>query len=207
MQRYLKVIDPMLKIKKLIVYPGQTLINELKDFHSDQVVRNIQVGVLYCREGQCLEEEMFGNGTPIQYVLTLEHPSPACTRFLDTIGTKIKLKGFEGYSGGLDVRGIFYIPINFLEDMNGTESYYTSWRDFNIMYHFSCFLPFNAYAPQQVDRKRFLGNDIVVIIFKEGNTPYNPKTISSQFNRIKYTYGLTNRYIYNCATRLYKRKV
>jgi hypothetical protein len=36
----------------------------------------------------------------------------------------------------------------------------------------------------KLERKRHLGNDIVVLIFKEGNTPYIPNTITSEFNRI-----------------------
>jgi hypothetical protein len=51
------------------------------------------------------------------------------------------------------------------------------------MYHVSTLLPFSADDTQQLERKRHLGNDIVVIIYKEGDTPYAPTTIRSEFNR------------------------
>jgi len=38
----------------------------------------------------------------------------------------------------------------------------------------------------KVERKRHLGNDVVLIIFREAgenNVPFNPKVIRSQFNR------------------------
>jgi hypothetical protein len=38
--------------------------------------------------------------------------------------------------------------------------------------------------PTQIERKRHLGNDILMIVFKEGNgPPFSPNTITSEFNR------------------------
>ena len=45
-------------------------------------------------------------------------------------------------------------------------------------------LPNQEHDEQRVERKRHLGNDIILIIFKEGDLPFNPKSIASQFNRI-----------------------
>ena len=33
-----------------------------------------------------------------------------------------------------------------------------------------------------MERKRHIGNDICVVIFVDGKTPYSPKTITSEFN-------------------------
>jgi hypothetical protein len=52
------------------------------------------------------------------------------------------------------------------------------------MFHVSTLLPYSFDNPQQLERKRHLGNDIVVLIFKEGNTPYLPDTIASDFNHV-----------------------
>src|SRR5690348_16110409 len=52
------------------------------------------------------------------------------------------------------------------------------------MFHVSTMLPFSPENPQQLERKRHLGNDIVVLIFKEGNTSYVPNTIASDFNHV-----------------------
>jgi len=125
---------------------------------------NFKIGVLYSREGQIKEEEMFSN----------EHGSYLFEEFLDLLGDRIKLNGFSGFRGGLDVTN----------DTTGSESVYTVWRDNSIMFHVSTLLPFYLNTPQQVERKRHIGNDIVVIVFKEGNNPLNPLTIVSSFIHI-----------------------
>ncbi len=79
----------------------------------------------------------------------------------------------------------------------GTHSIYTKFRDsFEIMYsmfslfaniirfHVSTLLPFQADDKQRVERKRHLGNDIVMLIFKEGDQPFDPMCIKSHFNHI-----------------------
>jgi hypothetical protein len=45
-------------------------------------------------------------------------------------------------------------------------------------------LPFSPGDSQQVERKRHIGNDIVVIIFQEGTTPFYPGCIRSDFNHV-----------------------
>ena len=70
------------------------------------------------------------------------------------------------YRAGLDVRG----------DTYGTHSVYTTWREFEVMFHVSTFLPYRANDYQQLQRKRHIGNDICVIIFMDGETPYAPGT-------------------------------
>ena len=58
------------------------------------------------------------------------------------------------------------------------------------MFHVSTCLPYYENDKQQLERKRHLGNDICVIIFKDGDTPYSPDTIKSEFNRILYSIAL-----------------
>ena len=53
---------------------------------------------MYCKGNQKKEEEMFGN----------EHGSPEFNEFLNFLGTKIKLKGHQGYAGGLDKKRIYF---------------------------------------------------------------------------------------------------
>jgi hypothetical protein len=38
--------------------------------------------------------------------LTIEHGSPAFEEFLDFLGDRVQLEGFQGYRGGLDVKGL-----------------------------------------------------------------------------------------------------
>ncbi|RCH77934.1 Rap1 GTPase-activating protein 2, partial [Rhizopus stolonifer] len=51
----------------------------------------------------------------------------------------------------------------------------------NLAYHVSTLLPSKAGDKQQIQRKRHIGNDIVCLVFVEGNQPFNPTAIKSQF--------------------------
>ena len=51
-------------------------------------------------------------------------------------------------------------------------------------------LPDQEQDEQRVERKRHLGNDVVLLIFKDGNSPFYPSCLHSHFNRIFYNYLL-----------------
>ena len=55
-------------------------------------LRSRQVGVMYCRAGQSTEEEMYNN----------EQAGPALEEFLEMLGQRVRLKGFDKYKAGLD---------------------------------------------------------------------------------------------------------
>ncbi|XP_066594298.1 signal-induced proliferation-associated 1-like protein 1 [Prorops nasuta] len=124
-----------------------------------------KVGVLYCRSGQRTEEEMYNN----------QHAGPAFLEFLDTIGQRIRLRGFEGYKAGLDTR----------TDSTGTHAVAATHRGAEITFHVSTMLPFTPNNRQQLLRKRHIGNDIVTIVFQEpGALPFSPRRIRSQFQHV-----------------------
>jgi len=66
----------------------------------------------------------------------------------------------------------------------GTHSIYAQYRNFEVMFHVSTLLPYSKSDAQKLERKRHLGNDVVVIIFKECDEPFNPAWIRSEFNHI-----------------------
>ncbi|XP_065083536.1 signal-induced proliferation-associated 1-like protein 1 isoform X2 [Ochlerotatus camptorhynchus] len=124
-----------------------------------------KVGILYCRAGQSSEEDMYNN----------EDAGPAFNEFLDTIGKRARLKGFEHYKAGLDNK----------TDSTGTHSLYANYQDCEIMFHVSTMLPFTPNNRQQLLRKRHIGNDIVTVVFQEpGALPFTPKNIRSQFQHV-----------------------
>jgi len=52
------------------------------------------------------------------------------------------------------------------------------------MFHVSVLLP-HSHSVQQIEKKRHIGNDIVVIIFRdEGCEPFSPNQINSHFNNV-----------------------
>uniref|UniRef100_A0A672GBC3 Signal-induced proliferation-associated 1-like protein 1 n=1 Tax=Salarias fasciatus TaxID=181472 RepID=A0A672GBC3_SALFA len=125
----------------------------------------VKVGVMYCRAGQSSEEEMYNNETA----------GPALEEFLQLLGEKVRLKGFTKYRAQLDTK----------TDSTGTHSLYTSYKDYEIMFHVSTLLPYTPNNKQQLLRKRHIGNDIVTIVFQEpGAHPFTPKAIRSHFQHV-----------------------
>ncbi|XP_046591861.1 GTPase-activating Rap/Ran-GAP domain-like protein 3 isoform X2 [Neodiprion lecontei] len=128
---------------------------------------NFKFGVVYAKEGQTTDDEMLSN----------EKGSHDFHRFLDLLGERIRLKGWDKYRGGLDVKG----------DMTGKESVYTVYAGHEVMFHVSTMLPHSKDNPQQLERKRHIGNDIVNVIFTDDPTAldsFNPNCIKSQFTHV-----------------------
>nr|XP_048306144.1 signal-induced proliferation-associated 1-like protein 2 isoform X3 [Myodes glareolus] len=124
-----------------------------------------KIGILYCKAGQSTEEEMYNNETA----------GPAFEEFLDLLGQRVRLKGFNKYRAQLDNK----------TDSTGTHSLYTTYKDFELMFHVSTLLPYMPNNRQQLLRKRHIGNDIVTIVFQEpGALPFTPKNIRSHFQHV-----------------------
>ncbi|XP_028579870.2 signal-induced proliferation-associated 1-like protein 2 isoform X5 [Podarcis muralis] len=150
-----------------------------------------KIGILYCKAGQSTEEEMYNNETA----------GPAFDEFLDLLGQRVWLKGFNKYRAQLDNK----------TDSTGTHSLYTTYKDYEIMFHVSTMLPYMPSNRQQeittpclvtdqdiplvleragdpntqLLRKRHIGNDIVTIVFQEpGALPFTPKNIRSHFQHV-----------------------
>ncbi|XP_019872492.2 uncharacterized protein LOC109600755 isoform X4 [Aethina tumida] len=122
----------------------------------------LKVGVIYVKEGQYTEEEILDNNDN----------SFMFDEFLQIMGEKIRLKGFDKYKGGLDT----------VHDLTGLYSVYTNWRNIEIMFHVSTLLPYEKHDPQKLQRKRHIGNDIVCVVFLEAdNTSFSPACIKSHF--------------------------
>jgi len=75
-------------------------------------------------------------------------------------------------------------------ESTGVESIYTEFRGQHIMFHVSTLLPYFPMDNQQVERKRHLGNDIVVIVFLEPGAQFSPQMMTTQFNRMKEDFPL-----------------
>uniref|UniRef100_A0A3Q3GWH9 Signal-induced proliferation-associated 1 like 1 n=1 Tax=Kryptolebias marmoratus TaxID=37003 RepID=A0A3Q3GWH9_KRYMA len=124
-----------------------------------------KVGVMYCMAGQSSEEEMYNN----------EAAGPALEEFLHLLGERVRLKGFNKYRAQLDTK----------TDSTGTHSLYTTYKEYEIMFHVSTMLPYTPNNKQQLLRKRHIGNDIITIVFQEpGALPFTPKNIRSHFQHV-----------------------
>jgi hypothetical protein len=54
----------------------------------------------------------------------------------------------------------------FSDDSTGLYSVYTEHESNEIMFHVSTLLPYTANNRQQLPRKRYIGNDIVTVVFQ-----------------------------------------
>jgi RAP1 GTPase activating protein 1 len=126
-------------------------------------VNSYKFGVLYAKEGQD-EVAMYNN----------VEASPGFEEFLDVLGKKIDMLDWPNYCAGLD-------------NTRPGKSVYTTLQGHEIMFHVCTYLPYlkkTDELQQQWDRKRHIGNDIVVIVYYEGSKPIDPATFESQYNHV-----------------------
>ncbi|KAJ1332817.1 hypothetical protein BSLG_008446 [Batrachochytrium salamandrivorans] len=121
-------------------------------------------GVILVLPGQKTDNEYLGNVSG----------SEEYSNFLKLLGDKIELKGYKGYTGGLDVSN----------GRTGLHSISAVWRRFEIMFHVATLLPLVPSDEQQIERKRHIGNDIINIVYLDGDAQFDPSTIRSQFTHI-----------------------
>jgi hypothetical protein len=141
------------------------LQEELLTYEHTQMIKNFKFGVLNCRDGQTDEADIYGN----------MEVSPAYEEFLQFLGNRLPLRGWSGYKGGLDVK----------KDVSGTHAITASLDDTNVIFHVCSMIPLDKDPEQSLlERKRHIGNDVVVVIFKEGSQQLDPSTWRSQFNHV-----------------------
>lgn len=157
----LKVLRPSLSEARLHKITDPELAQDLYLMEHTEIITQYKFGVLLRKKDQVTEHTMFANDT-----------SPKFEEFLDFLGTRIQLQGWKNFRGGLDVKS----------GSTGDCSLYTSYRGYEIMFHVGPYLPLSD--EQQLERKRHIGNDIVLIVFLEDSTPYSPLTIKSEFNHV-----------------------
>ncbi|XP_076254528.1 rap GTPase activating protein 1 isoform X3 [Rhynchophorus ferrugineus] len=159
--RMAKLLNEELNVENFtpVVHPKTSQLIATYDEHV--LVTNFKFGVLYQQHGQTTEEELFCNNVT----------TPAFDEFLRLLGQRIQLKDHKGYRGGLDIQN----------GHTGDTAVYEIFKEREIMFHVSTLLPYTDNDPQQLQRKRHIGNDIVAIVFQEENTPFCPDMIASHF--------------------------
>ncbi|XP_063983873.1 rap1 GTPase-activating protein 1-like isoform X2 [Diachasmimorpha longicaudata] len=159
--KMIKVINESLSVTTLIpvVCSGAGSLIARYDEHA--LVSRFKFGVLHQRAGQVTEEQLFGN----------RQITPAFQEFLDLLGQTIDLRDHKGYRGGLDTQ----------YGQTGDSAVYEVFRGREVLFHVASLLPYSSGDPQQLQRKRHIGNDIVAIIFQEEPTPFSPDMIASHF--------------------------
>lgn len=89
----LEYVAPEIQLSSLrLGVQNQQTEEQLLKLDEQGLNNHYKVGVMYCKTGQASEEEMYNN----------EEAGPAFVEFLETIGKKVRLKGFTKYKAGLD---------------------------------------------------------------------------------------------------------
>lgn len=118
------------------------------------VVNTHKFGIVYAAPGQRDFVPMLANSVedvPIQF-----------WRFLRFLGEQIDLQGWGGFNGGLDV----------FNNHTGKTCFYTKWQQLDFIFHVAPLIPsLSPSDPEQIERKRHIGNDIVLMIFRDPNAP------------------------------------
>ncbi|SAM08792.1 hypothetical protein [Absidia glauca] len=128
----------------------------------DTIHHHFKCGVLYIKEGQYHENDWFSN----------DCGSDAFDSFLECLGDKIALQGYQGWAAGLDTKS----------RESGDYTYTSTWQEtYQVTYHISTLIPSTSGDKQHIQRKRHIGNDIVCIVFVDGHRPFDPAAITSQF--------------------------
>ena len=162
-------VNPLFANVKLYLCPDPELVDNLIDYESKSFPKNFKFGILYCKGGQKLEGQMFGN--------TLQKDGTGVSKeykdFLQILGDQVDLLGFKKWSGGLDTK----------RSQTGEKSIFTEWEGNEVMFHVSTLLPHKPSDEQHIEKKRHIGNDIVLLVFEDEDveTPFSPATVASRF--------------------------
>ena len=172
---------PGYKGQKATLVKKAAFDEDLKTYEEKEMpARTFKFGVLYVKRDQTDENEIFAN--------TAEDASQDYNDFLDFLGDRIALKGWKKYRAGLDVTA----------DNTGVTSVFTEHENgrYQIMYHVATMLPNQAIDEQKVERKRHIGNDVVVVVFKEQSGPddrFDPRILTSHFNHCFFVFSVAER--------------
>jgi hypothetical protein len=123
-----------------------------------------KIGLIYVGRGHQTQKELFHN----------EKTSYNFESFSQGVGWHVDLGGKHlGFMGGLDPLGT-----------TGKFAPYFANSSAEVLFHVPTMMPTNRQDPQQVHKKRHVGNDHVHIIVTEDDFDYRTSTIISQFNDV-----------------------
>jgi len=171
LSKVVQEVFTILKIKAgpetilLQVNPTNEISEKLVELEQKLFVSQFKFGVLLARDTE-------GKGAEVPFeegeLYNTHELTPDFTEFLDCIATKTSTATPDIYTGGL-------------QPIDGEYFYATTYQQNSIALHVA---PLIRSKEDDPSRKRHIGNDIVVIIFKESQRPIDPSVFLSKFNHI-----------------------
>ena len=156
-------VDHLDKLK-CVKTEGRAL-DVLEKANSNSIKLGTKFGVLFVGQ-DCADQNQI-------LQIQLEQTTPHFHEFITGLGWPIELQKHIGYLGGLDTKNA----------KNGRTSIYYTDSMHEMMFHIGPIIPNDPNDPQQIYKKRHIGNDHVHIVWCAGNKDYNTSTITSQFNQ------------------------
>lgn len=150
-----------------LLQAGPKMTRSLKNLDKTSSRETMKIGVIYVAPGQTNQSEILRNSTA----------SSTFNSFLQGLGWEVDLVSHKGFSGGLDC--------NPKSLSNGASTFYYADSSTEMIYHILTKMPTKSGDPQQIDKKRHVGNDFVHIVWSENHRDYLPTTISSNFNDVQ----------------------
>jgi hypothetical protein len=123
-----------------------------------------KIGVIYVPDGCDSQDEMLKFET--------NDVSQDFQSFVKSLGWNINLKDHSGFVGGLDKK---------LLSTGEFAPYYSDYKS-EYIFHVPSMMPTSATDPQQIHKKRHIGNDHCKIIWSEHTRDWFQESITSQFN-------------------------
>ncbi|OQS01370.1 hypothetical protein ACHHYP_01171 [Achlya hypogyna] len=151
----------------LILENGVKLERSLKHLDKTPSRETIKIGVVYVGPRQTHQHEILGNTAG----------STEYEEFLLELGWPINLATHKGFTGGLDH--------NAKSLSNGPSTVYFANSTTEVVFHVVTMMPTKANDPQQIDKKRHVGNDHVHIVWSDNPQAYSQSTITSNFNFVQ----------------------
>ncbi|KAL6074106.1 hypothetical protein QOT17_004495 [Balamuthia mandrillaris] len=162
--------------KPLFFESRKQVERSLRFLSSSSGKTSVKIGLLYVKEGQTFDRDMLANNTY----------SHDFGQFITRIAAPVNLQTHKGYAGGLDKRDI---PSDIHFPYHQTFTTQT-------IFHVAPLIPSTAGDANQIQRKRHLGNDTVVVVWSEHNTDFSPQHFRSSFTSVFIViYPLSN-YLY-----------
>ncbi|RLN96299.1 hypothetical protein BBJ28_00009332 [Nothophytophthora sp. Chile5] len=147
---------------------GAKLERSLRHLDKSPTRETMKIGVIYVGKKQRTQQDILQN----------EKGSRAYSLFLQQLGWEVDMQTHRGFVGGLDA--------NPKSLSNGTSTLYYASSHSEVIFHVVTMMPTKPSDPQQIDKKRHVGNDYVHIVWSDNATQvYDPSTITSHFNDVQ----------------------
>lgn len=149
----------MMTMSVALLRPSDQLKRALDSLDKQNGREQSKIGVIYVGHEQETQQAILGN----------ESGSPAYEDFLAALGWPVDVQTHAGFKGGLETN---------LKSGSRMPYYCTSTLE--VIFHVATWMPTDHDDPQQVKKKRHIGNDEINIVWNDHYRAFDPNSIPSK---------------------------